>query len=1455
MNSLSNMDNTHDIEQFNMDTDSSIMEGNSTILDSEVKYFTFVYINRKIPSDSQIKTFVNLNFKDDISKITDESEKQIIISKLSFYIRHLISSSLFHITSDPQHSRYIHRPYLYLVEISKNDNIEFDNKSSLSDYTCINTFEQNNNYTTPNKSSNFCTYNNDQFNKKYVFSDLKCYKFEYLIIDFCSLNYNFFYNIRIINNNLRSLHNQILSTNTVQSDNPNVKYYNMINVSSIFKFIMDNYFPKKIKYTDSSEEEDNIIYYIFQLCAIIKNNYKELPHNINYDYLYNLYNSNVNINNINLELTPIILNYSKIIFNHFKNKYNILKNNIDDILTSNNIRKCDNVTLKKIINNKFTLEILDSNLKLSFIEHDAHSSVSVIGFSKIILTNCNYDDIKTKDLVPIDVLLKNKIKLKDTIHSKSLFSLTYLNNLNNNNNTVNTYLSPYSGVNIIHNYNYIAWILSSMKKTNKFKINYSVNIKNNNTYIKINIYFKNDYLDKFINNISNFDITSLLLFKNKQYHKWNLDKFNNWNKNKFTIESIAIENNSKLNIDDIKIKLFNYQIENVKWLDQIESKIRSNKITCKSFVEPNQYFYSKYVSNILKYNDSLKHTINILKQEYVCLFETKVNGKLIDNTKQSIDLYNGKNIEETNVKIMKLSDYKTQCNLSINFNGVILTDEVGLGKTLSIISHLVNQKINDNKYKSSYEFNNLIILPPRLLAQWEYEIEQYLKDKTILTVKKISTLTDIKKLSKSKTTYDIYLISYNLLINDKYYQLITELGSKIFNIFEIKWNRIIVDEIHELLKPMITITGDIPRLNRHYLKKNERKMVDVFLKNFKTNYKIGLSATPFEYGVQNLFGIVKFLSSSTINSDNYYDIIGVKGVNINKMINTLFRGTTKKKVSSEIDIPIFTENILWVEQSNIERNIYNSYKQRYNRTVNYIKNLFLICTNMSIAECFEDSFRNSTNELLTLKELNDNMIKMFKQSLDTSEKKIKTINRKSIGDNKKFDILKTVFIYLNDNSISPSDDVKKIIKDLMHKYVNSNKHEYSYSRHYKNNIIIKNSKFIAESFLEQYTIYDEAEIISQIEELITNLFTSIYIEMTNILNGALDESNPNFIDYNKEEDNHKFNNRFFELTDTNKRYYIKKIISLLKTEYLTKTKRIDSDIEKINNDINRFKNQIKLFEDNSFIKEKTDDPCLICFDEFKQVVVTKCRHIFCGDCYNILSKNGKNHIKCPECRTDISPYQVNITTMDNIKESLEEKKEVDMDTKEESQQNDELSLTTEEEASAHKEMILKFKQKDWQNECIDKYGAKMTKLIKYLYDLIIESDENRIIMFSQYDKMLKLIGKTLSEYHIKHVFCEGNVHCVSKNIDNFKRDKSIKIILLSSEKCNSGNNLTEANHIILVDVLNSNSETTKAIESQAIGRAVRLGQKKPVLVTRFITKNTIEEETYKKNKYDITQLQ
>ncbi len=88
---------------------------------------------------------------------------------------------------------------------------------------------------------------------------------------------------------------------------------------------------------------------------------------------------------------------------------------------------------------------------------------------------------------------------------------------------------------------------------------------------------------------------------------------------------------------------------------------------------------------------------------------------------------------------------------------------------------------------------------------------------------------------------------------------------------------------------------------------------------------------------------------------------------------------------------------------------------------------------------------------------------------------------------------------------------------------------------------------------------------------------------------------------------------------------------------------------------------------------------------------------------------------------------------------------------------------------------------------------------------------------------------------------------MSKSINKFKLEEDVKVILLSSESCSSGSNLTEATHVFLLDTINSTRENAKAIENQAIARAVRTGQKFNVKVIRLIMKNTIEEDYYKKN--------
>jgi SNF2 family DNA or RNA helicase len=68
--------------------------------------------------------------------------------------------------------------------------------------------------------------------------------------------------------------------------------------------------------------------------------------------------------------------------------------------------------------------------------------------------------------------------------------------------------------------------------------------------------------------------------------------------------------------------------------------------------------------------------------------------------------------------------------------------------------------------------------------------------------------------------------------------------------------------------------------------------------------------------------------------------------------------------------------------------------------------------------------------------------------------------------------------------------------------------------------------------------------------------------------------------------------------------------------------------------------------------------------------------------------------------------------------------------------------------------------------------------------------------------------------------------------------------MLSSKNSASGINLTIANKIIFLEPIYGKEEYRKNIEYQAIGRADRLGQTRPIDIYRFIIKDTIEQDIY-----------
>jgi non-specific serine/threonine protein kinase len=76
-----------------------------------------------------------------------------------------------------------------------------------------------------------------------------------------------------------------------------------------------------------------------------------------------------------------------------------------------------------------------------------------------------------------------------------------------------------------------------------------------------------------------------------------------------------------------------------------------------------------------------------------------------------------------------------------------------------------------------------------------------------------------------------------------------------------------------------------------------------------------------------------------------------------------------------------------------------------------------------------------------------------------------------------------------------------------------------------------------------------------------------------------------------------------------------------------------------------------------------------------------------------------------------------------------------------------------------------------------------------------------------------------------------------KLVDRFQQEEGPPFFVLSLKAGGSGLNLTAASHVIHFD-----RWWNPAVENQATDRAFRIGQKKNVMVHKFVCKGTVEEK-------------
>ncbi len=138
----------------------------------------------------------------------------------------------------------------------------------------------------------------------------------------------------------------------------------------------------------------------------------------------------------------------------------------------------------------------------------------------------------------------------------------------------------------------------------------------------------------------------------------------------------------------------------------------------------------------------------------------------------------------------------------------------------------------------------------------------------------------------------------------------------------------------------------------------------------------------------------------------------------------------------------------------------------------------------------------------------------------------------------------------------------------------------------------------------------------------------------------------------------------------------------------------------------------------------------------------------------------------------------------------------------------------------------------------EKESGKFERL-REICETIYEKRE-KVLVFTQFQEMTGPLSRFLAGiFHREGVVLHGGVPVGKRKelVARFQSHDYVPFFVLSLKAGGVGLNLTAANHVIHFD-----RWWNPAVENQATDRAFRIGQKKNVMVHKFLTKGTIEEK-------------
>jgi SNF2 family DNA or RNA helicase len=123
---------------------------------------------------------------------------------------------------------------------------------------------------------------------------------------------------------------------------------------------------------------------------------------------------------------------------------------------------------------------------------------------------------------------------------------------------------------------------------------------------------------------------------------------------------------------------------------------------------------------------------------------------------------------------------------------------------------------------------------------------------------------------------------------------------------------------------------------------------------------------------------------------------------------------------------------------------------------------------------------------------------------------------------------------------------------------------------------------------------------------------------------------------------------------------------------------------------------------------------------------------------------------------------------------------------------------------------------------------------------VVAARQEKMLVFTQFREMTGPLAAFLGQiFGRSGLVLHGETAVKNRKalVQQFQEDESLPFFVLSLKAGGSGLTLTAASHVVHVD-----RWWNSAVENQATDRAFRIGQKKNVLVHKFICRGTVEEK-------------